>query len=340
MQRHTVHNRGHGVLANTIHDVVAVVICGGNGFGSLGYGQVGGRKVCRTADNFRHMGNNRLQAHLRGFAGGNFGLLGNGGRFEFVQLLVPAFGQFAGNGIKKCPAFYMSAFFPILISGSRTPTGLAPGIEHRGGNLKRRGLPAKSLAHGGNFIGSQRRAVTFRRAAFGRRAEADFGFAGNQGRFFRLLRFFNCFFNLFVIVSVNADCIPADSLKAFDLVGGIGGGDIAVDGDVVIVPKDNHFIELKMPGQRNRLFGNSLHQTAVTVDDIGIMRAEFIAESGVDNPFGQRHAYRRGNALPQRTGGHINTGEVAVFGVAGGFGTKLAEVFDVFNINIRVAQQI
>ena len=56
-----------------------------------------------------------------------------------------------------------------------------------------------------------------------------------------------------------------------------------------------------MAGQGNGFFGNAFHQAAVAVDDIGIMRAEFIAESGVDNPFGQRHAYRRGNALPQRT---------------------------------------
>ena len=95
-----------------------------------------------------------------------------------------------------------------------------------------------------------------------------------------------------------------------------------------------------MAGQGNGFFGNAFHQAAVAVDDIGIMRAEFIAESGVDNPFGQRHADRRGNSLPQRTRRHVNSGQMPVFRMSGRLGTELAKIAQVININIFIAEQI
>ncbi len=84
MQGHAVHNRAHGMFADAVHQVIAVVIVGFNRFHSFDKSQVGSRQIGRTADNFRHCGNNFFQTQLRSFAGGNFGLLFNRLFFEGI----------------------------------------------------------------------------------------------------------------------------------------------------------------------------------------------------------------------------------------------------------------
>ena len=95
-----------------------------------------------------------------------------------------------------------------------------------------------------------------------------------------------------------------------------------------------------MTGQGYCLLGNAFHQAAVAHNDISIMIADIGAVSGGNNLLGQSHTDGGRNALSQRTGGDVYTGKVAVFRVAGGFGSELAEIAQVVNINIFVAQQI
>ena len=95
-----------------------------------------------------------------------------------------------------------------------------------------------------------------------------------------------------------------------------------------------------MSGQGNCFFRNPFHQAAVAVDDISVMITEFVAKAGIKYSFGQSHAHSRGNSLPQGAGGHVNAGEVTVFGMTGGFGTQLAEVFYIINGYILITQQV
>ena len=82
---------------------------------------------------------------------------------------------------------------------------------------------------------------------------------------------------------------------------------------------------------------DTFHHAAVTHEDISVVvnnvQAVFV-ELGGQNFFRQCHAHGVGNALPQGAGGGFHAVGVAVFGVAGGFAVKLAEVFQVFNRKI------
>ena len=52
-----------------------------------------------------------------------------------------------------------------------------------------------------------------------------------------------------------------------------------------------------MPGQADGFVADAFHQVAVRGDDIGLVADELVAEAGVQQPFGQRHADGIGNAL-------------------------------------------
>ena len=81
----------------------------------------------------------------------------------------------------------------------------------------------------------------------------------------------------------------------------------------------------QMPGQRNRFVAEALHQAAVAGDDIGIVIDEIVAEARVQQALRQRHADRRGDALPERPGRGLDTRRMAVFGVARRFRSPLPE---------------
>lgn len=73
--------------------------------------------------------------------------------------------------------------------------------------------------HGGNLFGTKRRTVAFAGTGFVRRAETDFGLAGNQGRTEGFVRFANSLVNLGIIMTVNGNRIPAVGFKAGNLIG-------------------------------------------------------------------------------------------------------------------------
>ena len=95
-----------------------------------------------------------------------------------------------------------------------------------------------------------------------------------------------------------------------------------------------------MGRRRDCLFGNAFHQTAVAGNNISVVRTDIFAVFGGDDAFGQSHTYGGGYSLSQRTGGHINPGQVSVLRVAGGFGPELAKILEVVEANILVAGQI
>ena len=94
-----------------------------------------------------------------------------------------------------------------------------------------------------------------------------------------------------------------------------------------------------MTGQRYGFFRNTFHQTAVSVNNISIMAAQIITESGSDKPFGNGHADCGRDPLPQRSGRHINSVQMSVFRMPGGFASPLAELFDLFTRQVQMLRE-
>ncbi len=173
------------------------------------------------------------------------------------------------------------------------------------------------------------------------RAEADGGLGGDQGRLVgRGLGREQGLFEGVLVVAIHFDGVPADGLEAGDLVGAVGVGDLAVDGDVVVVPDDDELVELEVPGQRDGFLGDAFHQAPVTGQHIGVVVDDVGAELGGELGFGDGKADRIGQALAERTRGGLDTGGMAVFGVAGGLGPDLAEVLHFVDRHVGIAEQV
>ena len=95
-----------------------------------------------------------------------------------------------------------------------------------------------------------------------------------------------------------------------------------------------------MSGQRNRLVAKAFHQAAVAGDHIGIVIDEIVAEARIQQPLGQRHADRRRNALPQRSGGGLDARRMAVFGMTGCLRSPLPECPEFVRCHALVARQV
>ncbi len=77
----------------------------------------------------------------------------------------------------------------------------------------------------------------------------------------------------------------------------------AVDGDTVVVVDGDELAQSPCPGERARLVRNPLHKAAVADRDVGVVIDQIEAraiELGREQAFGERHADRVRQALPQR----------------------------------------
>ena len=93
---------------------------------------------------------------------------------------------------------------------------------------------------------------------------------------------------------------PAGGLEALDLVVGDRERGRPVDRDRVVVEQHDQLVELEVAGQRDRLLADALHQAAVAGEHVGEVVDDGVAEPRIDEPLGQRHAHRVGEALAQR----------------------------------------
>ena len=71
-----------------------------------------------------------------------------------------------------------------------------------------------------------------------------------------------------------------------------------------------------MPGKPDGFVVDALHQAAVARNDPSPVIDQFIAENSVEMPFGNRHANRCRQTLPQRPGGGFNAGKFKIFRMA------------------------
>ena len=99
---------------------------------------------------------------------------------------------------------------------------------------------------------------------------------------------------------------PAAGLEALHLVDRIRQAQRPVDRDAVVVPQDDHAVELVVPGERDRLLADALHEVAVRGEHIGVMVDDVGAVIGRQHPLGEGHADGRRDALAERPGRRLD----------------------------------
>ena len=172
------------------------------------------------------------------------------------------------------------------------------------------------------------------------RAVSDHRAAGNQRRAAGLLGRGDRLVDRVGIVTVDLGDAPAAGRKARDLIVGYRQIGAAIDGNAVVVEQHDQARQSQVPGQRNRLVADALHQTAVAGEHIGKVIDHPIAETRSHHALGQRHADGVRQTLAERSGGGFDAGCVTVFGMAGGAAAELAEILDLFDRHVGVAGQI
>jgi hypothetical protein len=99
-------------------------------------------------------------------------------------------------------------------------------------------------------------------------------------------------------------------------------------------------LSLKWPASEMASCADAFHQAAVAGEHVGLVVDQPVAEARCQVALGNRHADGVGDALTQRTGGGFDAGGVAVFRVTCGARTDLAEVLQLLDGHVLVAEQV
>ena len=142
------------------------------------------------------------------------------------------------------------------------------------------------------------------------------------------------------VVAVDFLHVPAGGAETGHLVGAVGEANLAVDGDVVVVPEDDEATKLMPPGKADGLVADAFHQAAVTGDDIGVVIHQRLAIAGAQDFLGHGKPHGVGNALTERAGGGFDARCMAVFGMARGDRTPLAEIAELVERHLGVAGEM
>src|SRR4029078_3444278 len=200
--------------------------------------------------------------------------------------------------------------------------------------------PAELGAGAFYFLGAERGAMGGGGTGFGRRAVSDGGAAGNQTRAVARPGGGDGACNGVGIMAVDAHRSPTSGPEAGALIVADGEAGRPVDGDAVVVEKDNELVQPKMPRERNRLMADPLHEAAVAGDRISVLIAHLRPELRRQHALGERHADGIAKPLAERPRGGFDSGRMPVFGVAGGAAAELAEVADLRHRHLRIAGEI
>ena len=143
-----------------------------------------------------------------------------------------------------------------------------------------------------------------------------------------------------MVMAVDGLHVPAAGREPGGMIVGNREVGPAVDGDRIVVEQNDELAEAQMAGEGDRLVADPFHQAAVAGNHIGVVIDQSIPVAGVAQAFGEGQSHRHGEPLPQGTGGHLDPGRVAVFRVARGFRSELAEVPDLVDGHVLVPGQV
>ena len=172
------------------------------------------------------------------------------------------------------------------------------------------------------------------------RAVADGRAADDQGWFVGAPRFLDCGGDGLVVMPVDGPCVPTAGFEPDGGIVGIGKRGRPVDRNVVAVVERDELGKAQIPGERDRLLADALHQAAIAHKDIRMVIDQRIAVARRQHALGQRHADSIGDALAERPGGGFDTGRVAIFRMPRRLAAELAEALDLLDVDIRIAGQI
>ncbi len=210
-------------------------------------------------------------------------------------------------------------------------------------DLERRIFPADVLAGRLDFCIAQCSAVHVVRARLVWRTYANNRLAADQRR---LVGYFLGFFDrgidrLRIVAFDVAHHVPAVSFETLRGIVGVPAVDVAVDGDVVVVPECGQLAQTPGSGQGAGFVRDAFHHAAVAHEDPGAVVDDLVA--GLVEFVGQqflshRHTDGVGDALAQRAGGRFDADGVTVFRVARGLGVHLAEALQLFDRQVIAGQ--
>ena len=95
-----------------------------------------------------------------------------------------------------------------------------------------------------------------------------------------------------------------------------------------------------MAGEGDRFLAHPFHEATIPGDHIGLVIHEIVAEAGAQMTFGHGHANGGGDALPKRARRRLDACGIAMLGMAGGGGVKLAEIADVVHRHALIASEV
>ncbi len=345
MDRDAVHGRAHRKFTHAIADIATalfrreIAVDGGNA------GKVRMGKVSRAADHFRQRRRQAFKRDLACLAGRNILRLVEETLFGIADDRCKAFRQNASDTTVEFGAFgcrqRIDALLPCFTVRNATRTGFTPGIEQRGRNFESFRCPAECCLGGGIFSGTQRRAMHAACTGAIWRTIANDGLERDQRRAVGLsLGARQRRIDSVVIVTVNLFDIPAASLELGRNIVGEGDFRAAVDGDAVIIIKQDQLAEAKVTGKRDRFLSHAFHEAAVAAEHIRAVIDNILAELIGERAFGDCHADRAGETLTERAGGQLNAFCMTIFRMTGGLRTPLPEVLQLIDGHILVARQI
>ncbi len=236
-------------------------------------------------------------------------------------------GSFFGEGFFVFREFVVPQAFQSGALGARIPCCI-----NMLGNLERRVVPADMRTGRGDLRIAQCSTVHVMRAFLVRRAGTDDGLAADQrGLVGNRLGGLDCGVECNGVVTLHVgDHMPAISFETLGGVIGEPGADMAVNGNIVVVPERNQLAQAPGSGQRARLVGYPFHHAAVAHEHVSVVVDDFVArfvEFIGQQLLGHCHAHRIGDALSERAGGGFHAGCVTVLGMTGRLGMQLTETF-------------
>jgi hypothetical protein len=275
MQRDAVHGRSHAVLANAVMQIAAGEVVWRDRLSLAGLRVVRTGQVGRSTECFRQGTVDHFQHHFGCLAGRDLRLVGDelllvglDRRFERARQFTA---ETALEGGADLGVFSGKTIFPCLALLVGTQTGEAPGIEDFGRNDEGLVTPAKLRAGQRDLVCAERRTVRLGAAGLVGRAVPDRRLAGDEGRALALLRLFDGAADRFGIMTVDGKRVPAGRSEAFDLIGGVGNADRAVDRDAVVIPKHDQLVQLEVTGKRNGFLADAFHEAAIADQRIGVV---------------------------------------------------------------------
>ena len=182
--------------------------------------------------------------------------------------------------------------------------------------------------------------MRLRGAGLSRRAVADRGPAGDQRRLVGILRARDRGCDRVLVLAVDQFGRPACRFEPLDLVDGVSERRRPVDRDAVVVIEHDQFVELPVPGQRDRFLRYAFHQVAVGGEHVGVVADDLLAEFGGQHLLRHRHPDRCRDALAEWTRRGLDACGAEILRMARGGRIDLAETLDLIERHLGIAGEI